>query len=669
MYLIRVSSFWKEAAYSMVITSNGMRQDIQGLRAVAVIAVVAFHAGLQIPGGFLGVDLFFVISGFVITRMLKKEYETNGNISLKNFYIRRFRRLAPALGVFVAVTVLLSLFILSPFGQLQNTFWTALGTNFGLSNLAIFSTTSNYFDLPASTNPLLNTWSLAVEEQFYAFFPLVLIAFFIYAKSKARPNTWLAIALSFIFVISFLLFLYSTDVHSENLGFATSFYSPLPRAWEFIAGALLVLWNKPTFQLPNFVLFFLEGIAYFSVIAAFFLFQNAETNRLFPTIILVLATVVLIWAGNFDKSTSYKFLSQKPISIVGDYSYSIYLWHWPFIVFASVLWPGHQKIVIAAAIASFLPAIFSYLFIENRFRLTANTDAVSRFSIFSRKNLIIFSTPLAMTVACFTALNFVISPAFAEEDSGIYAGAIGHTSYHQYVDSHFYPCSNQQILRTSETWEKTIRCHQSKPGPDVEVVLLGDSHAEHLFVGLAEALPNKNVAYYIRGANQISKSDERLFALVEEIDHSSSIKTVVISAFWKVKSVDVAGLHDLVETLVESGKSVFVTDDFNDFPFPPENCKYNLSLVIRSNCETSSASFQAQLSINRPLLESALSGITGSELLSTSSYFCKSDTCSMVNEGRIMFRDGNHLNVDGSRYVVNRLIAENQSLRDQLFNH
>jgi len=142
------------------------RNDVQGLRALAVIAVVAFHAGLPVPGGFVGVDIFFVISGFVITGMLQREHLENGRIRFVRFYVRRFKRLTPALALMVTVTTIVALLILSPFGAQQAASSTATAAMLIYANFSISRSTGGYFDLSAESNPLLNTWSLSVEEQF-----------------------------------------------------------------------------------------------------------------------------------------------------------------------------------------------------------------------------------------------------------------------------------------------------------------------------------------------------------------------------------------------------------------------------------------------------------------------------------------------------------------------
>jgi peptidoglycan/LPS O-acetylase OafA/YrhL len=151
---------------------NSLRLDVQGLRAVAVLLVVAFHSGLPAPGGFIGVDVFFVISGFVIAAMLQREWAITGRLDFARFYMRRFKRLTPALAVIVTVTAAVSAFVLSPFGDQQTTAKTAIGGIFLVANAVIARTTGGYFDAPAETNPLLNIWSLSVEEQFYLVFPI-----------------------------------------------------------------------------------------------------------------------------------------------------------------------------------------------------------------------------------------------------------------------------------------------------------------------------------------------------------------------------------------------------------------------------------------------------------------------------------------------------------------
>ena len=150
------------------------RPDIQGLRAIAVVMVVAFHAGLPVPGGFVGVDVFFVISGFVITTMLQREWVSSGRIRFRQFYLKRFKRLTPALALLVSITLIASAVVLSPLGPQEIAAKTGIGAMLLSANFVIARSTGGYFDPAAATNPLLNTWSLSVEEQFYLVFPAVI---------------------------------------------------------------------------------------------------------------------------------------------------------------------------------------------------------------------------------------------------------------------------------------------------------------------------------------------------------------------------------------------------------------------------------------------------------------------------------------------------------------
>ena len=156
------------------VVQGNRRRDIQGLRAIAVIMVVAFHAGLPVPGGFVGVDVFFVISGFVITAMLHREWEKTGRIKFGTFYLKRFKRLAPALALMVGVTLMISTVIFSPFGHQTYAAATGIGALLMSANFVIAKTTGGYFGPTAENNPLLNTWSLSVEEQFYLVFPALI---------------------------------------------------------------------------------------------------------------------------------------------------------------------------------------------------------------------------------------------------------------------------------------------------------------------------------------------------------------------------------------------------------------------------------------------------------------------------------------------------------------
>lgn len=228
------------------------RADVQDLRAVAILLVVAYHAGLGLSGGFVGVDVFFVISGFVISGLLLREFDSRGEISLGSFYIRRIRRLFPALALMWIVTLLLSAVLLSPLGTVQPTTGRAASAASSfVANAYFFISTGGYFQPTAEANPFLHTWSLSVEEQFYVFLPVVLVLGLRLSRKRRRAPMVALIAGAFtLSFVANLAFSYDhlpqvrglrTMAAHPDIALRFAFYSPVTRAWEFLAGVLITL--------------------------------------------------------------------------------------------------------------------------------------------------------------------------------------------------------------------------------------------------------------------------------------------------------------------------------------------------------------------------------------------------------------------------------------------
>ena len=349
------------------------RLDIQGLRGIAVLAVVLYHANLPIHGGFVGVDIFFVISGYVIFKSILRDFETTGLIDVRAFVIRRIHRLLPALSFLIICTLITSVFVLSPFGDQQQVVKTSQATSMFSANIYL-ALQNSYFAM--TNNPLRHTWTLAVEEQFYLF--LIVLIYVIHLIARKSSTEFTRLVLKSVFVIGALSFLLSIlcSFGTKVIPLPTriAFFSMPTRAWEFSVGILLALINIPNLRNRAGAMFSnlisIIGVALISI--ALFQFNTFTTFPGIAALLPVIGTGLLI----FDSHTSNpikRILEFKPLVWIGDVSYSWYLWHWPMIVFSVVLWPGSRVAILLAAFGSLLPALASFHLIENRFRITANS--------------------------------------------------------------------------------------------------------------------------------------------------------------------------------------------------------------------------------------------------------------------------------------------------------
>lgn len=341
------------------------RADIDGLRAVAIIGVLGYHFGLGVPGGYGGVDVFFVISGFLIAGIIKAELEAQ-TFSLSNFYVRRVRRILPALTVCLLVSSIVAGFILFP-RDFQN---------FGRSVLAAATSTSNfffmqrtgYFDDASLEKPLLHTWSLGVEEQFYVVFPLTLMLLFRFAKASSARHVLAAVV-----ILSFAYSCYVVAHAPEK-----AFFSTVGRAWELGFGALVAFGALPMLT-QRWMREAEAAIGVLSIAGAYAFFSDATPFPGVAATPLCLGAAFVIHSGMTRQPTAVaKALSFAPMVGIGLISYSVYLWHWPMLVFSAYRFPAvfgpgapHVGLAYAAlAIASIFVGALSWRFIEEPFRRT-----------------------------------------------------------------------------------------------------------------------------------------------------------------------------------------------------------------------------------------------------------------------------------------------------------
>jgi peptidoglycan/LPS O-acetylase OafA/YrhL len=357
---------------SKLARSDKYRPEIDGLRALAVLSVLLFHTKVAgFSGGFVGVDIFYVISGYLITSIIAKDVAL-GKFSFVSFYDRRMRRIFPALFAVLVFTVLAGSVLLAP-----QDFW-----DFGKSLIATTLFVSNvffkkdggrdgYFDRTSESHALLHTWSLSVEEQFYLFFPISLVLLARWGKRRTIECLWLAA------IISFLINVWAT--HYRPL---SAFYIFVPRAWELLIGCLLAMKAVP--PLKRRLSREIAGLGGLGLIAwAVGVFTS---NTIFPglrALVPCLGAWLVIYAGENGASSVGTVLSFRPLVFIGVISYSLYLWHWPILVFGKYFSAGNLTGVetAIAVILSLVMAFVSFEFIESPFR--GKDSPISRRQIFS----------------------------------------------------------------------------------------------------------------------------------------------------------------------------------------------------------------------------------------------------------------------------------------------
>ncbi|TWT52275.1 O-acetyltransferase OatA [Thalassoglobus neptunius] len=337
------------------------RPDIDGLRALAVGLVVLFHCGFGFTGGFVGVDVFFVISGFLITGIIRKQQAAE-RFSLADFWMRRIRRIAPASTVMVVVTLVLGTILLLP-NDLKYLADSAICQQLMVSNF-YFWTKTGYFDGPSDLMPLLHTWSLAVEEQFYLFFPLILF------MTRRWPAKRVVKLLGGITFVSLAISSWSVKVYPSS-----AFFLLPARAWEMLLGGLLTYAPSPT-ALKRWHLSGISWLGLLAIFAAGVFYDSATPFPGIAALIPCIGACLVIYSNSLENTGVGRILSHRFLTTIGLMSYSLYLWHWPLIVFPKY-WLGEDLSVairLAILAGSFLLAYLSWKFIETPFRSGKRTS-------------------------------------------------------------------------------------------------------------------------------------------------------------------------------------------------------------------------------------------------------------------------------------------------------
>ena len=342
------------------------RPDIDGLRAIAILSVVAYHVGVSgISGGFTGVDVFFVISGFLITQLLLKRLDDKGSISLAEFYSRRVRRILPCLTIVLGASAALGFLVLPPFGEKQELGRSGLAAIGFVANQYFLSTTGGYFAGPSESLPLLHLWSLSVEEQFYLVWPLIMIGIVKVSEKVARVRRIRQAILGVVFIS------FAVNIWLAGRDIQAAFYILPSRAWEIGVGALLATIRWPIGYRGRLGASVVGILGLGLVVSGFIALDSSARFPGYWALLPVAGTALVIVSGSVNpRSASSRILAIRPLVGIGLVSYGWYLWHWPLLSFARTqrLWRPDFPMDLGVAALSLGVSVLSLRLIENPIR-------------------------------------------------------------------------------------------------------------------------------------------------------------------------------------------------------------------------------------------------------------------------------------------------------------
>ena len=612
------------------------RPEIDGMRGIAVASVLLFHAGFPLfEGGYIGVDIFFVISGYLISTIILTELD-EATFSFKNFYERRVRRIYPALIVVVVCCFPVAWFVMLP-SQLEDFSKSAVATMLFASNI-FFRQNSGYFAAAEEEKPLLHTWSLSIEEQFYIVFPMFIFLFLRFGRTK--------LAVSIFFVACFSLLLSQWAYFNRPID---NFYYLLTRAWELLSGTICAFYTYRFEIRPN------KFLSYFGFVLLLVPIFSFSSTTPIPGVIGLIPTlgVALVITSISKRDLVYSFLSSRYLVALGLVSYSLYLWHQPVLAFLRVIYIGDPPdlVIILALCLAVALAYVTWRFVELPFRDRSTIKASSK-KVISMGGLTSF---VIILLGSFFAYN----KGFPNRFEMRLGGDVGHDEFHQFVDASFVDCEPSSVAQVAMVWNDFLRCKQSMMGAP-EIVLLGDSHAEHLFAGLAQALPDVNVAFYPPFALPYIDNVQyrEVFNALANRDEPALV-LLTMHYLERVRSVREfeENFGQTIEFLQSHDHQVVLVGDIPRFGIPAEACLFtNSSEKVAEYCSIPFSEYYDQRNIYHSSLI-RLSQTYNIDYIEIDSIVCDVTRCSMVSGSNLLYRDNNHLNLMGTQ-LVGQYIAD-----------
>jgi peptidoglycan/LPS O-acetylase OafA/YrhL len=685
-----------------------LRRDIEGLRAVAVVLVVLYHGKLGVSGGYVGVDVFFVISGFLITRQLLGEIGREGTFSLSRFYARRVKRLLPASATVAVATLIGSLLWISPL-RLGNVVRDVVATSFYGINYRLAVEGTDYLASTAPPSPLQHYWSLAVEEQYYLIWPvllLVLAAFWTRRNrradagepSKMPPKLLLGSVLGVIFVLSLALSVWLTHRSAP-----WAYYSLPSRAWELAAGALVAVFAESLVRLRTTIAAIGSWVGLVLITWSALVFTDGTPFPSYTAALPVGGAALVIAAGCAGPRFGAEWaLRAPPFQLGGRLSYSWYLWHWPAIILvpAAVGHPLHTKSAVAVIAVSFVLAWLTYHLVENPIR---HKEVLSRIP---RRGLALGAALSGGTAALAVVVILVVpaaagsgarqsvpssgAPGFADRISALVGAAVSTRE----VPSNLTPAletvggdkpavggCHLNILDT-----KSGSCVFGDTGSATTVVLFGDSHAAQWFPAMQTIAsakgwklvvltksdcPSVDVQMYNKNLKRTytecttwrETALKRIAALhpsMVVMSSSITLSNVTQSGGDKFEAAWLAGTTSMVHTVESDGAKVVW---IGDTPRPLGNAPDCVASKLKDVRPCMNSAADAQPDPARRTGTMSAAAAAGATVIDPTAWACPGTTsCPVVVGNLLVYRDDSHLSTPYVAWLT-PLVKEQLPLR------
>lgn len=641
------------------------RADIDGIRAIAVLAVILYHAHIKyFSGGFVGVDIFFVISGYLITTIILRELDKR-NFSLARFYERRIRRIFPALFTILTATLLVSIIFFDA-NEFRDFGKSLIATTFFSSNI-LFWTQSGYFDGPSELKPLLHTWSLAVEEQYYIFFPLLLSFLARFFRSR------LVLVLTGIAVASFALNQYSISRDASG-----AFYLVHMRIWELLIGSILavkIISRKVNPHIDNLLGLLGLGMIILSIFIYSINTPFPGVSAIFPTI----GTALIIYSGTSSKTFTRQFLSFWPLVFLGQISYSLYLWHWPIIVFARYYAILELKPLetIAVLLATLLLSTLTWRFIEMPFRQ----------NIFLKRDNIFQLAAIITLLMISTGSVIYIKDGFPDRFSK------DQLTIDQNIDIQWKYWDKCELdANNIQTPLKLCQIGAMTNAPTF--LLWGDSHAEALATSIqvsASQSYKTGVVAFTAGCPPllgIDRQEEKLCAkfnttILKYIQDHPDLETIILASRWALSaegtrykneegkslilenaltgptntdsnaSLFELGINQTINALLQLKRKVVIVTQVPEIGYDVPSAFSIAQRTGRDLNKTIAPSYNEYLDRNK-IVEAVFESASKNRsitIVDPSKALCTEENCLVVSEGRPLYRDDDHLSTFGAQFI------------------